>query len=852
MKDKKLLLIICFIGFIALQTTISYAQAPQIDPGDYPGLVGLWTFDSTDAVKATVGNDLVLTGTHQIVEGPNAEDHATHIGPGNFYTCTHDLSANGGGTKVNKYSLMFDFKIPATGPWYCFYQANPVRTADDGEIFINASGAIGRNTNGPGYSSFQVVANEWYRLIVSVDLQNKLKIYLDGNLILEGPSLAVDADFALSPADAENLVYLLADNNGEDNLMDVAMIGLFDHEIDDATAKALDGYGHVEPGTEVGMHPYLQTPSPTGIFVSWHGAVSGASTVEYGTTSDLGQSESGSIEDIEGRYWHTVQLTGLSPDTEYFYKCVDDTTETEVFNFRTPAEGMPESGHLRYLLLGDTRKNGTMVTELAEVMKTKAQELFGDDIHNHIDLVMHVGDILTNGNNIDEYVPEYFTPYSGLSANIPFMVSIGNHEYESPHYYKYMKYENLNSITEQYYAFNLSGIQFLMVNSNHSINSTTQKNWLEGQLEQSNSATAVDMTFAFWHHPEHSEVWPDGNTPVVTNYIDLLKQYPKVQMLSYGHSHNYERGVIESVAENSNGDFYVMLTGGGGSGLDRWGAYPNQTDYPEIMISLDHYMFNIVDIDLHAKTTDVYTYSLGHNDKRLDVELVDHFHRRLEQAAPETPQPLSPQTEAPLQPMLEASDFAGDDELMTSHFQLTETPGDYSNPLFESKRDWVNMYGDSGAPDYTPVDKNEGIDLTSCQVTTDLSVGATYGWRVRYRDRNLKWSPWSDEQTFTVDETISVNEIVSQNSGLTRIYPNPSMGNMTIDFVIKKASEVTISIINVEGKVIRQLERAYYVEDQYSIHWDGLDSYGSVVAPGDLFVIFRAGNIREVQSVCLL
>ena len=770
MKNKILFQIIFIVVFVTIQTSIARAQAPQIDPADYPGLVGFWTFDSVDVVKATVGADLVLTGTHKTIDGPVAEDHAVNIGPGSYYKCTHGISANGGGTKVNKYSLLFDFRIPKIGPWYSFYQTNPTITADDGEIFINPDGVIGRTTKGPSYSSFQISANKWYRMVVSVDLENNLKIYLDGKLILDGATLAIDADYALAPANAENLVYLLADNNGEDAAIDVALIGLFNEAIDGATAKKLGGYNNeVSPGTE--LNPYLQTPSPTGIFVSWHGAESGKTEVEYGTTAGLGESATGTIEDNGGMYWHTVQLKNLTPDTEYFYKCIDDSTETEIFNFRTPAQGMPESGHFRYLLLGDTRRNGNVVTEIAEAMKLKAQELYGEDIHNQINLVINVGDILTDGRLIDGYIPEYFTPYSGLSANIPFMVAIGNHEYESSYYYKYMKYENLNSSTEEYYSFNLSNIQFLMLNSNYPVSIPEQKTWLKSQLEKSDTTSSIDMTFAFLHHPEHSELWPDGNTARVRNYIDLLQQFPKVQMLAYGHSHNYERGVMESVADSTNGDFYLMLTGGGGSALDRWGMYPNQTDYPEINIAFDYYMFNIVDIDLNAKTVDISTYSIGNPNNSFDVKLVDSFHRRLKQAAPETPEAVSPNSVAPLQPKLEASDFNGDDELMTSHFQLTQTPGDYSNLVFESKRDWVNIYGDSGAPYYTPVDKNEGIDLTTCNVNTKLTDGETYAWRVRYRDKNLKWSKWSAEQVFTASLSSASNDI--KNSGAFKIYPNP-------------------------------------------------------------------------------
>jgi hypothetical protein len=92
---------------------------------------------------------------------------------------------------------------------------------------------------------------------------------------------------------------------------------------------------------------------------------------------------------------------------------------------------------------------------------------------------------------------------------------------------------------------------------------------------------------------------------------------------------------------------------------------------------------------------------------------------------------------------------------MSSQFQVTTTPGDYSNPLLDVRRDRENVYGDTGAPDYNPVDLNEGIDLSRLSVTNGLSAGQSYGWRVRYRDQNLQWSDWSREQTFTLPSSIS-------------------------------------------------------------------------------------------------
>jgi len=116
---------------------------------------------------------------------------------------------------------------------------------------------------------------------------------------------------------------------------------------------------------------------------------------------------------------------------------------------------------------------------------------------------------------------------------------------------------------------------------------------------------------------------------------------------------------------------------------------------------------------------------------------------------------MSPLGETGVLPLLIASAFEGQDSLMSSKFQITATPGNYSSPIFEKRQDWVNIYGDSGAPDYMPIDLNEGIDLRRIQVTSPLTDGNQYAWRVRYRDFNLKWSDWSDEQIFTVNENLT-------------------------------------------------------------------------------------------------
>ncbi|MCK5921061.1 MAG: PKD domain-containing protein, partial [Methylococcales bacterium] len=229
----------------------------------------------------------------------------------------------------------------------------------------------------------------------------------------------------------------------------------------------------------------------------------------------------------------------------------------------------------------------------------------------------------------------------------------------------------------------------------------------------------------------------------------------------YGHTHAYEIGA------HPDAPFHLVESGGGGCWLDRWGLYSNN-DYPEIHKSFDHYGYTILDFDLADRSYVAKTYSLGHKDLPRDNVLVDEFHQKRENtSAPQIPKGLAPLVESTLSPTLVATPYAGAEEVMGSHFQLTSTSGDYSSPIVDSRRDWVNFYGDTGAPNYDMVDLNDGIDLGRLVVSSGVSDGNTYFWRIRYRDQNLVWSEWSAEQSFSV------------NSGLAPLADfaaNPSVG----------------------------------------------------------------------------
>jgi len=107
-------------------------------------LIGHWTFDDPDnLMMATIGNDLVLEGSHVASEGPETGDGAVNIGVGSYYRCFHDIAANGGSANwVNEFTIVIDVKVPQLNQWYCFYQTS-YNNSNDGDWFINPSGSVG-------------------------------------------------------------------------------------------------------------------------------------------------------------------------------------------------------------------------------------------------------------------------------------------------------------------------------------------------------------------------------------------------------------------------------------------------------------------------------------------------------------------------------------------------------------------------------------------------------------------------------------------------------------------------------------------------------------------------------------
>ncbi len=785
------------------------------------GVVGRWSFDDPlNLLGAAIGNSLILNGNHTPIPGPAANDGAVAIDTGSYYSCYHTINPNGGGNLVNKYSILIDVLVPNPRVYHSLFQTNATNS-NDGDHFINPYSQTGIGYT--GYSGFALKPDTWYRLLISVDLGSRIRYYIDGQPIhhFTSPATDVDGRFALNQA-----LLFFADDNGEDNLLHVAQIALFDSALTDLQVLALGGF---HPS---GINPYLQSPTHNSMYVCWNSFHTASTVVQYGTTVNPASTATGSYEDIGSAMssirWHSVKLTGLTPNTRYYYRCISGCDTSAVYHFRTPPLAGTPGRQIRFLKIGDSQTEVKTTTSITDSILTKLIQLYGSEWADSLTFVMHSGDIMHLGNEEGRYMNEFFNPYSRLSPYVPFMISIGNHEQESAYFYKFMHYSDYPGDNERYYSFSLGNCSFISLNTNTAWQTQTQINWLKDQLNTSSVDTSLDFVFCYFHHPGFSEVWPDGNTPYVSGQIYPVQEgYPKMVMNTHGHTHAYERATYTPLS-TGNHSFRNIICGGAGGILDRWGMFSNQVDMPDVQISLDHYGFMLVDVDMDIKTVDAAFYSLGHPDMPQSPVILDRWHWYPNQPPPAKPQAVSPVNVSFNAPVLQGSPFSGADTLMSSHFQLAEKMGDFATPLIDSHRGRENYYKDSGAPLWQPLNLNAGIDLQELTLDTGLLVpGQSYKWRLRYRDENLKWSEWSDSAVFLV-QTIGIK----QSNHYSDIFAIPNPSASYTHFYMPGNCNGILSITDCRGNLIRTLLFADSGHDTNTVKWDGTDSRGNRVSPG--------------------
>ena len=512
------------------------------------------------------------------------------------------------------------------------------------------------------------------------------------------------------------------------------------------------------------IQPYLQNANPNSITIMWEFSEWDTSYVEWGTTNALGNMDTTTYETtLWPAYIFTSRLNSLQANTQYFYQVTTGGSSSAVFDFYTPANSSDEKS-INIVAMSDIQTDGNNPTKFTEITNDGiidyVQSNYGGNTNENLDMILIPGDLVNTGTNYYQWKDEFFAQSVPLFSHVPFYPVLGNHEINANLYFQYMDLpENGTPGYEEHWWYkDNSNVRIIGLNSNPGYRIQEQLDWLDSILTLTANDNTIDFVFAELHHPHKSELWIAGNTPYTGDVIELLENFTtasgKPSIHFYGHTHGYSRG------QSKDHTHLMVNVASGGGYIDYWGAYAQQ-DYEEYTITQDEWGY--VFIEVEAGNDPKFTLkrlSVGDDFITKTNSLEDSVTIRLNNNAPNTPTgifPIDTDTVNPNCVILLADDFADidSDEHGASQWQIANDCSDFSSPVLDSWKQFENWYFE--------INTQANDDLTDELVNT-LQATTNYCWRVRYRDKSLAWSKWSNPIAFFTDSNFLTPNLL-QNIG---------------------------------------------------------------------------------------
>ena len=237
---------------------------------------------------------------------------------------------------------------------------------------------------------------------------------------------------------------------------------------------------------------WLNDPSET-MTIAWKQTSGSAASVYYGR-EDFGRYDSlyPNIESVDFSRTYSgsittqfVNLSGLDPDTNYYFVLVDSTGVSERYWFRTA----PDTAKPFSFIAGGDSRNNRGPRQRANRLVAKLRPLF----------VAFTGDMIDNDNASEwnEWLDDWELTTSSDGRMYPILPHRGNHESGGN-----STLVNLfNAPSDNYYALNFGGnlLRYYVLNSESG--ESTQASWLQTDLDNAGGMNAFTHLMAGYHKP---------------------------------------------------------------------------------------------------------------------------------------------------------------------------------------------------------------------------------------------------------------------------------------------------------------------------------------------------------------
>ncbi|WP_428912009.1 fibronectin type III domain-containing protein [Niallia sp. Krafla_26] len=301
------------------------------------------------------------------------------------------------------------------------------------------------------------------------------------------------------------------------------------------------------------------------------------------------------------RNFHSVDVTGLEPGTEYMYRVGDEKEGvwSSTGSFRTaPATDDP------FLFTYMTDPQGT-TSSLASAATIRAvQEMFPDQSFSYFS-----GDMTENGYSNGQW-DVFYQAAQDLFMNTPVVAALGNHDREA-HMSDYIN--NPDTVLPYVFSFDYGPVHFVVLNTEryNGEDLDTQIDWMKEDVKSAGKKWNIVMLHkALYAATDHVD---DTDINMLRVKLAPALQELEIDAVLMGHDHNFSRGFVKDgynakslKLADSETDVYIqpdapLYIVNGTMGNSKW--------YKKI--NYDHTLYNVSpDYEFIDKASSSYTSAI--------------------------------------------------------------------------------------------------------------------------------------------------------------------------------------------------------------------------------------------------
>lgn len=338
------------------------------------------------------------------------------------------------------------------------------------------------------------------------------------------------------------------------------------------------------------MTPYLQSVTTNSIYVMVECDSRDTVWIDFGGTPTYDRYATTSIivSPIAKvpTFIHKIQLTGLEPNSAYYYQARQGISHSDGSNFHTAVE---PGTSFRLLFMADFRTNTSIHDKIAKL----AAETYPQ-------VAIYGGDLCVNG-EYTSWKREFFrSPELELISRVPFFNATGNHEGNGPNTRAFLQNPESASKSPEYYSFDYGDLHVLVLNTEIDLKpGSPQYEFAKEDLAASSASWKVVVS--------HDPAYCAGGHGEDYNMVTISKQifeHNHVDFVLSGHTHFYQHNLV-------NGIHHLVIGSVGAPLYD-----PEMASYT--LVSLKDYCWAIMDVSPTKLSLNVYN---AQNKKLDNLEL---------------------------------------------------------------------------------------------------------------------------------------------------------------------------------------------------------------------------------------